>query len=109
MHQALSREQTYFQEIAENENKEMSSLQIELEPAGVEEVEAEGDTLQHIFDLYIPRKDLAKPDSQISNKYLQKIIIVFCVLCECTPARLLLNEKMPVGSTTFFFMLAQVT
>ncbi len=41
----------------------MSSLYIEPDPgAGVE---AEGDTLQQIFDLCIPRKDLAKPDSQI--------------------------------------------
>jgi hypothetical protein len=50
----------------------MSSLYIELEPAAVLGVEAERDTLQQIFDLCIPRKDLAKPDSQISNKYFAK-------------------------------------
>ncbi len=55
----------------------MSSLYIELEPAGVEEVEAEGDTLQHIFDLCIPRKDLAKPKAQISTKYLQNRVKMF--------------------------------
>ncbi len=34
--------------------------------------------LQTIFHLYIPKKDLAKPHSQISTKYMQNIIIIFC-------------------------------
>jgi hypothetical protein len=29
------------------------------------------------FDLCIPKKDLAKPHSQISNKYLQNRIVIF--------------------------------
>ncbi len=37
----------------------MSSLYIELDPGAAFGVEAEGDTLQQIFDICIPKKDLA--------------------------------------------------